>query len=82
MFFNENMATKNVAVQDSKKKSTGSLLRISCGARVTSSKCARIMKTRSMAKAAARADYSWANYAAPTQTHRFQDAANVVLLNG
>jgi len=47
------MATKNVAQQASKKKSTGSLLRISCGASVTSSKCECTMKTRSMVKAAA-----------------------------
>jgi len=46
------MATKKVVVQVSKKKSTGSLSRISSGASVTSSKCARTMKTRSMTKAA------------------------------
>jgi len=52
IFFNEDMATKNVVVQALKKKSTESLSRISCGASVTSSQRVHTMKTRSMAKVA------------------------------
>jgi len=47
------MATKNIAAQASKKKSTISLSRRSYGASVTSSSRAHTMETKSMAKAAA-----------------------------